>query len=295
MLVEGVLYLLAEAALPSTLSSVLVLASRRGASEVVVFADEGGPALARLAGYFVVPVQVRAVVGGTSKPVEPEPLPVVMPGPTGAEALLEVLRAEGLEVVLEDGTWRGELNGLEVARIVVWPVESGGDGELHIEAGVGRFDRDASAAMNQGEDPIVTLRRAVRSVSEQRHSDAAPHPLGLMSRSRWLRSAALADPGIVGAEHLSPVQTSFPAASVRDVVPAATLGVDPDGAAVLVVFAAGASLDLVPVAADTRALHDPAARLRLVVPTRDHLPLLDDLAAGLREPCEVLDVATLWS
>jgi hypothetical protein len=289
-----VLYVLAEQGGPATLSSALILAERRDASQVVVFADAGGPVLARLAGYFRVPVAVRAVDGGSSEPVDPAPLPVVTPGPNGADELVDRLRAEGLEAVLEDGVWRGELSGLEVARVGPWPLESGGDGALHLEAGVGRFDRDASAAMHQGEDPLVSLRRAVRTVAEHRRPGAAAHPLGLMARARWLRASAVDDPGLVGAAELVPVQTTFPASSVRDAAPAAALGWDADGGAVVVVFAAGASLDLVPVAADTHALHDPQARLRLAVPARDHLAVLDELAGALREPSEVLDVPACW-
>jgi hypothetical protein len=287
-------FLLTERAAPATLSSALLFARRRGAAGIVVFADIGGPMLARLAGYFSVPIEVRAVVGASSEPAVHEPLPVVIPGPSGADELLDRLRGEGLEVVLEDGVWRAELRGLEVARVVRWPRETGGDGELHIEAGVGRFDRDASAAMHQGEDPLSTLRRAVDAVAAQRRAGAASHPLGLMARSRWLRAAAVDDPGLVGAAELTPVQTTFPATSVRETAPAAALGVDADGAAVLVVFATGAGLDLVPVAADTRALHDPGARLRLALPARDLLPTVEELSRALRQPAEVLDVPTEW-
>jgi hypothetical protein len=217
-----------------------------------------------------------------------------MPGPSDADELLDRLRGEGLEVVLEDGVWRAELRGLEVARVVRWPRETGGDGELHIEAGVGRFDRDASAAMHQGEDPLSTLRRAVEAVAARRRAGASNHPLGLMARSRWLRAAALDDPGVVGAAELAPVQTTFPAASVREVAPTAALGIDADGATVVVVFATGAGLDLVPVAADTRALHDPSARLRLALPARDRLPAVEELSEALRRPAVVLDVPTEW-
>jgi hypothetical protein len=287
-------FLLAERATPATLSAALLFARRRGAIEIVVFADVGGPMLARLAGYFTVPTEVRAVVGASSEPTEPEPLPVLAPGPSGAAELLDRLRGEGLEVILEDGVWRAELRGLEVARVVRWPREAGGDGELHIEAGVGRFDRDASAAMHQGEDPLSTLRRAVAAVAARRRRGAATHPLGLMARSRWLRAVAVDDPAVVGAAELSPVQTTFPVPSVRDAAPAAALGVDDDGAAVLVVFATGGGLDLVPVAADTRALHDPTARLRLALPARDHLPAVEQLSGALRQPAVVLDVPTEW-
>lgn len=262
---------------------------------MVVFADEGADLLARLAGYFAFPIEARRVVGASSQRAEPEPLPVLLPGPEGAESLLEVLESRDLEVVLEDGSWRGELLGLEVARVVRWPVETGGDGLLHIEAGVGRFDRDATAAMHRGEDPVEGLGRAIEMVRRHRHPGAAPHPVSLAARPRWLRAAAIADPARVGAAELTAVQTTFPPSSVRETSPAAALGTGQDGRALLVVFSTGASLDLVPVAADTRALVAPDATLRLAVPARDRLAALDDLASLLVTPAEVVDVSVEWS
>ncbi len=180
----------------------------------------------------------------------------------------------------EDGSWRGELLGLEVARIVRWPSETGGDGELHLEAGVGRFDRDAVAAMHDGESPSHGLRRAVAMVSERRHRGATAHPLSFLARARWLRADAIAEPALVGASELRAAQTTFCAGSVRDDVPAAAIGTTLGGAPLVVVFAAGAGLDLTPVAADTREFHLPGAVLRLAVAPRDHLVVTDELAAA---------------
>ena len=266
-----------------------------GAPSLVLFCDEGAGAAARLASCFDFPIEVRAVAGSTSEPAEPEPLPVVPPGPDDVDDLLEQLAGNGLEVVLEDGSWRGELLGLEVARVALWPAETGGDGRHHLEAGVGRFDRDAAAAMHEGESTREGLRRALGIVSERRHRGAGTHPLSLLARSRWLRADALADPGTVGAVSLEAVQSTFPADSVREESPAAALGADPHGAEILVVFGSGAGLDLVPVAADTRELHAPDARLVLAVPPRDHMAVTDELAARLVEPADVVEVAAGWS
>lgn len=270
---------------PAALAGALAWATRNDAARLVLLADPA-PALghlARQAGHFRLSVEVRAVEGAGSTPVDPAPLPDVLPG-AASDDLLDPLRIEQLEVVVEDGVVRGEVLGLEVARIVVWPTELGGDGALHLEAGVGRFDRDAAAAMHQGEDPARALARAVGIVRRHRHPGAPTHPLSLLARERWLRAAAVADPALVGATELHAVATTVVRDSVRDPSPAAAAGVDAEGRDVVVVFGLGADLDLVPVAADTRALHSPAARLVLALPARDRLPTTERLAALVRDP-----------
>ena len=109
-------------------------------------------------------------------------------------------------------------------------------------------------------------------VRDQRRGGVT-HPLALLARERWLRSELVADPSLVGAAALRAVETTVERESVREPSPAAALGTDADGRPVLVVCSVGVDLDLVPVAADTRALHDPGARLVLAVPARDRLPL----------------------
>ncbi|MCP4433971.1 MAG: hypothetical protein GY812_00535 [Actinomycetia bacterium] len=270
-------------------------ALRADAAQLVLFCDEGAGVAARLASHFAMPIEVRAVVGDTSVAAQPDPLPVVPPPPVGVEDLLAQLRTHGLEVVAEEGSWRGELLGLEIARLVLWPTETGGDGEYHLEAGVGRFDRDAAAAMHEGETPEAGLQRAVRIVSERRHRGATTHPLSLLSRSRWLRSDAAADPAVVGAVSLESVQTAYPPDSVREDPPAAAIATDADGSQFVVVFGAGAGLDLVPVAADTRAMYAPDGRLLLVVPPKDHLRVTGELAAQLTGDVGIVDLEPGWA
>ncbi len=132
-----------------------------------------------------------------------------------------------------------------------------GTTQLHLEAGVGRFDRDAVAAMHQGEDPTRTLARAVGMVRDQRRGGVT-HPLALLARERWLRSELVADPSPVGAVALRAVETTVERESVRESSPAAALGTDADGRPVLVVCSIG--VDLAPGA--RRGRHPGAARPR---------------------------------
>lgn len=290
---DGTAYVLTDAPSPAALAGAIAWGLRQDAGRVVLFVDDLAGPLARMAGFFDHPVQVRAIEGAGSVAAAATPVPGVLDGPV-TDPLVQHLREEGLEVVVEGGIVRGEVLGLEVARLVVWPVEVGGDDELHLEAGVGRFDRDAVAAMHQGEHPTRTLARAAGMVRDQRRGGVT-HPLALLARERWLRSELVADPSLVGAAALRAVETTVERESVREPSPAAALGTDADGRSVLVVCSVGVDLGLVPVAADTRALHDPGARLVLAVPARDRLPTTLALAGLLRQPAEVVAVPEPWS
>lgn len=280
---------------PAAVAGALVWAGRQGCARLVLLVDDLAGDTARWASYFDRDVEVRQVVGAGSQPASASPVPAAAPAPDDDPDLRGRLADAGLEVVVEDGVVRGEVLGLEVARLVVWPTELGGDGAVHLEAGVGRFDRDATAAMHQGETPEAALARAVGTVREHRRPGAGSHPLALLARERWVRAALVADPSPLGLVALEPVSTTVPAGSVRDRTPAAALGRDAAGAPVLVVCSVGADLSLVPVAADTRAALDPAARLVLALPERDRLPSLVALAEALREPAEVVGVEEPWS
>ncbi len=289
-------YLFAPSADAATLAGAMLWAIRHDADDLVLLTDDLGGDVARMATSFTLPVAIRSVQGASSVGVEPAPHPEAVGPPGAAEAagLIAQLVDAGLDVVVEDGIVRGEVRGLEVARLVVWPVESGGDGLLHLEAGVGRFDRDAVAAMHQGEPPTATLARSVSLVRSERVPGGSTHPLARLARERWLRSVVLADPALVGAAQLRPVQTTVSRDNVRDVSPAAALGVAIDGSPLLVVCSTGADLGFVPIAADTRSWLAPGARLVLAVPERDRLALLEHLADLLTEPADVVAVAAPW-
>jgi hypothetical protein len=290
---DGAAYVLSQVADAATLAGALAWTLRQDATSLVLLTDDLGGDVARMAAHFTLPVQVRSIQGAGSVPVEPSPPPE--PAPVLSDPELEAqLRDAGLEVVAEDGIVRGEVQGLEVARLVVWPVESGGDGLLHLEAGVGRFDRDAVAAMHQGEPPTTTLARSAEMVRAERVPGRSTHPLSRLARERWLRRTVIDDPSLVGAASLTPTGTTVRRDSVRDVAPAAAVGTAADGSPVVVVCSTGADLSFVPVAADTRAWLAPEAALVLAVPARDRLPTLDRLAALLRRPATVVTVPAPW-
>jgi hypothetical protein len=297
LVADGAAAVLVDRSSAAALSGALLWATRQGASSLVVFVDDDAGLLARWAGYVEVggvPVLVRQVDGASSRPAEPAPLPALSEPPQVPEGLLEVLERCDVDVVVEHGEVRGEVLGLEVARLVRWPVEVGGDGELHLEAGVGRFDRDAVAAARPDEAPQDSLARTVEQVRSHRYPGAPVHPVQLLSRERWLRSMVVTDPSSVGAATLAPVGMTTEPSGLKDVHPAAAIGTDADGGAVVVVCSTGVDLALVPLAADTRAWLDPTARLVLAVPARDHHAATLTLMGLLRRPAELVDLAPGW-
>lgn len=288
-------HLLTEQSGPGAISGALLWADRRNTPAVRVYVDDLAGDLARWAALFDADVEVRQVTGATSVPATAEPPTTGTPGAVADDpALRAELQAAGLDVVEEHGVVTGEVRGLEVARLVVWPASTGGDDAVHIEAGVGRFDRDATAAMHDGESPEATLRRAIELVESHRTARTPTHPLASMARERWLRHAVLADPARVGASELEPIATTVLRTSVREPSPAAAFGRRGDGTELVVVCSVGADLSLVPVAADTRAQVAPDAELVLVVPGRDRLPSTERLAAMARGRVELRSVPVPW-
>ncbi|MBX3286331.1 MAG: hypothetical protein KF703_13365, partial [Actinobacteria bacterium] len=214
---------------------------------------------------------------------------VDLPPAPEAELYRPVLEAAGLEPVVEGGNLLGEYLGLEVARVVV-----DGDGSAHVEAGVGRFDREVGAMMFAELGETDSVARAVDIVARSRQVDARRHPLNHLVPERWLRAALVSDPGVVGALALRPVGSALPRRTLGEEGVATAVGVDLEGRSVVVVCSTGVYLDLVPSAADDRLTHAPDARLVLAVPARDAVPVTTELASRLVHPAEVHAVAGDW-
>ena len=187
----------------------------------------------------------------------------------------------GLEVVVEEGILRAEINGLEVARVV--PADDEGDARL--EVGVGRFDREAFAMVNAGLQDTEALAKAADD--RARHPASRTHrchQLNQLAPERWLRAGLVADPSPLGLHDLEPIEPALPRTNLKDRGGASALGVDADGRPVVVTCSYGMELDLVPSAADDRAMHAPGARLVLAVPARDVHPVIAGARRRARRP-----------
>lgn len=286
-------WVLATSAADRRLGAAMAVARRAGATELHLLVDEDAPdagaVAARRAGCFAAPPLVWRVQGTELVPVAPAPPAIDVAPPPEAELYRPVLVDAGLEPVVEGGHLVGELRGLEVARATV-----DADGATHLEAGVGRFDREVGAMMFADLGETDALTRVVDLVAAHRTPTAPRHPLNQLVPERWLRSVLVASPELVGAAQLRPVGSAVPRANLRDPGVASAVGTDLHGAPVVVTCSTGVDLEVVPGAADDRLAHAPDARSIVVVPARDALGITTDLAAALASPADVLTVDDAW-
>ena len=197
----------------------------------------------------------------------------------------DLLRDHGAEPVFEHGVLRGEVLGLEVARVV-------GD---QLQVGVGRHDRLARIEMHPDQDLGRALDDAVGAVRARRRLGQPRHPANTLARGRWLRSIVCARPELVGARELLPVAPPLPWFDLPEAGAAPARGTSsPGGRSLVVVCSVGVELDLIPTAADSRLIHCPDAQLVVAVPEGDDVPVTRALAASLAVPAEVRVVPRGW-
>jgi hypothetical protein len=293
-------WVLVDEAAERALGPALVWADRRGIEEVHVVvdgqADAAAPAtVARQAALFSPPVPaVWAVEGTELVPAVPTPARREIEAPAPPE-LVDLLIDAGLEVLADGGQVRGEVNGLEVARIVHGTTTAGVPiAEPQLEVGVGKADRELTAMVHGDLAPTDQLARVVEIVRGLRRPDAPRHPLNQLVPERWLRAVLCRNPGVVGAARLRPAPGVRPRPNLSERDIAIATGEATDGTPVVVACSVGIALDLVPTAADAREAIDASARLLLAVPERDNHPGTRHLAARLRHPAEVVPVPGDW-
>jgi hypothetical protein len=279
-------WVLADERPERVLGPALVWAERAAVTELHVLVERTSGtagALARRASAFVRPITVWEIDGRATTRAIADPAPPAAVVPAAAANFARTMAEEGLEVVVEDGIVRGELLGLEVARVVDDGVGS------WLEVGVGKHDREAQRLVHGDAPPVEALRRAVEFVRQHRRPGAEGHPLNRLSAERWLRALVVAAPGLVGATELAMLPCPVPRDDLRLGAPAPA-----GGDAIVVACSTGIDLDLVPVAADARLAHQPDARLVLVMPERDDHAVTRSLAAALTHPAEIHTVPDDW-
>ncbi|MCX6510481.1 MAG: hypothetical protein NT081_06675 [Actinobacteria bacterium] len=268
----------------------MVLADRESIETFHVMAESEATSgvLARRAAEFTNGPSVWRIEGRTLVAAAPAPIPVLVEPSAAARELIGMLVDAGVEVSVEHGEIRGELRGLEIARVVESP-----DG-TRLEVGVGRHDREAFTMVHGNLPTALALESVISSVDAVRRAEAEAHPLRHLAPEGWLRWRLIRDPQLIGARELQPVQPPLPRDSVKDVGASIAVGVDNNGASIVVACSVGIDLDVVPTAADARALNDPSARVVIVVPERDDHPATRRLASRLLGPAEVIGLSGEW-
>ncbi|MDA3040903.1 MAG: hypothetical protein O3C27_15510 [Actinomycetota bacterium] len=284
-------YLLFEGERPvAFLGPALRWAARESVDQLVILTDAvSAGVLARRVGLLAVgSVEVRSIVGTLTAPAAPSER--LIPPDLGADiwALAGLINESGARPVNDHGRLVAEWAGLEVAR-----VSRDEQGRPLIEVGVGQADRELHQLVHSGLSPDAALRRAVAAVAVHRRAGARPHPLNRLARERWLRSALLDQPALLGLTELYAEPPLEPRSTVLGHRPVAAKGRTADGSVVVVVCSSGVDLDLAPQAADYRDRVDPAARLLVVVPHADHYPITEELV-GLIPDTELRSMAPPW-
>lgn len=271
------------------LGGSIAWAIRQDVAHLHIVTDVANGGDARRSKWFRDPPTIWRVEGREA--VQVRSLSYEPPEPPDAvtELFREVIEAAGADVVVEGGTMRAEVLGLEVARVIC-----DADGIPQLAVGVGRHDRLAQAMLYGTDDVDVSLRTAVASVLDRRHGDAGSHPANQLAAQRWLRAVVVHDPRLVGARQLRPV-TGTVEPRLKRQTPAIAVGTSDDGAPVVVATSVGVDLDALGDAADARAVHaDATTSLVLVVPEGDDFPAVRELAARLVVPASVVTVPRGW-
>ena len=268
------------------LGGALALAIRSRCDIVHVFADDHSGVLARRAACFTQPPSVWQIHGDTAVSAEPLPRPTE-PAPPRVPELVALLASAGVEIAVEHGVITGEVEGLEVARIV--PAAA-----WQIEVGVGAHDREAFALLHADEPTAEAIRRVAEAVRTHRAPGASPHPLNRMGASRWLRSLVMRRPDLVGAGRLRAASPPLARGGPKDPSPAVAYGLTPEGRRLVVVLCVGIDLDVVPFAADARLLLDPDAELTVALPRRDAHEVIAAMAARLVDPAQIIEIDDEW-
>ncbi|MEI8239230.1 MAG: hypothetical protein WCI22_07375 [Actinomycetota bacterium] len=264
------------------LGAALGWALRRGATELHIVAESATGLLARRAAGFSLPITVWHAEGRTLAPAVAEPLTPSAEAPAHHLQFVDTIVASGAIAAVEHGVLSGEVEGLEVCRVV----DDRYTGEVRLEVGVGAHDRDAFQMMHGNRPTAEALAVVVDAVVAHRRPLDASHPLGRLAHERALRSRIVASPSLVGATEVRVVPPPVPRQNLKDPVPCLAIALV-DGEAVLVVCSTGVDLDVVPFAVDAR-LALGIERCIIVMPARDRVAVQVLLAAAARPAVDIL-------
>lgn len=267
------------------LGAALAWTLRNGCSSLGLIADEGSGTLARRAAEFDLPISVWRPEGRTLVMAPSTPLPASAPPPEHHDSFRELIVEGGASPVVEHGVLVGEVAGLEVCRVV----DDLATGATRLEVGVGAHDREAFQMLHGDTPTVESLARVVAAVAEHRVPGAPQHPLNTLGAERLLRWRVVQQPELVGASVIAPSPPPLPRENLKDPVPCVATGLTDDGSTIVVVCSSGVDLDLIPYAADARLAVLGGSgvgdgRLVVVMPSRDRIALVDEIADLLRHP-----------
>ncbi|MEI6401228.1 MAG: hypothetical protein WCP59_03470 [Actinomycetota bacterium] len=267
------------------LGPALAWAVRQGADRLVVMSDHPLGVVARRAGLFDLPVEVRRVDGRSLVAVDAVAVVAEPPVSDAHLGFAGVIAAAGATPTCEHGVLSGEVAGLEVCRAVT----DANTGEPRLEVGIGAHDRETFQMLHGARPTLDALRDVVDHVTAHRAAGAPRHPLNLIAASRLLRARLVEQPELLRAHEvtdLAPVSPPMPRTNLKDELPCAAISAD---GRTLVVCSSGVDLDVVAFAADAAAMHG-AERCLIAVPARDVVAIQQRLATLVRVPTQFVPI-----
>jgi hypothetical protein len=265
------------------LGPALAWAVRAGVERLQILAEQGTGTIARRAAAFRMPIEVWHVTERALLPAIAEPLGAEAAAPETHDQFRSLITAGGAMPAVEHGVLIGEVRGLEVCRVV----DDQTTGEARLEVGIGHHDREAFQMLHGNVPSVEALARVVAAVLPHRQPGAAPHPLNRLGREQALRAGLIDDPGSIGASMIEAVASPLPRPNLKDPQPCVASALF-DGERITLVISAGVDLDVVPFATDARlASGDPT---RIVMPSRDAVPVQREIAALLLDPVPIVPV-----
>ncbi len=264
------------------LGAALAWAVRHDAVGLRLLAESGTGVLARRTRGFTLAARVSHLDGRTLVDAVVEALPEPALVDEHHRSFVDLIVAGGAVPMEEHGVLSGEVDGLEVCRVVVDPYSD----DVRLEVGVGAHDRDAFQMLHGNRPKVEALADVVRAVAEHRRDGAPQHPLNQLAASRRLRARLLVSPDLVDAAELVAVDPPLPRLNLKDQLPCAAMQ---PGTATLVVCTTGIDLDVVPWTVDAIARHR-ADRCLIAAPPRDVIDIQQRLAALVRVPTRFVAV-----
>jgi hypothetical protein len=255
----------------------LALARQQRCTRLDLVVDADAALLARRAAYFALDISVWAASGVELVPAVAEPIPLVASPPASHLAFVDLIEGAGVDAIVEHGVVRGEVDGLEICRVVE------DDGVARLAVGVGAHDREAFALLHGHLAPADAVAKVAAVVAAERRVNGPPHPLRDLVPERALLCELIAHPEQIGALSVHRRQPPVARGPVKERWPAVGTAII-NGVETVVVCSVGVDLDLVPFAADAAG----DLPLVIVLPRRDLLGPTRALVDALRRPATVI-------
>jgi hypothetical protein len=213
---------------------------------VHLLVEQNAGLLARRAQLFDVDITVWHVDGHAISSAIAEPHTASASATDDHLSFVDIIESSGADALVEHGVVVGEVRGLEMCRVV----DDATTGEVRLEVGMGRHDREAFT-MIHGELPTAqAMRQVIDAVLPHRTEGADSHPFNQFGVERLSRWKAIKDPTSIGFSTLAPADPPVLRTNVKDAVPCVAIGLTGAKRLSTAVFVHGVDLDCVSFAVD---------------------------------------------